>query len=84
MTGGGIGRLTEAAARVITAPTDHHVYVQLGWNSKSTILKTQGFVKLVRVADGPVVGVRMVGARVMSWSRAQLIYNWEAFPVDGS
>ena len=50
---------------------------------KSTILKTQGFVKLVRVADGPVVGVHMVGARVSELvGEAQLIYNWEAFPVD--
>ncbi len=33
-------------------------------NGKSQILATQGFVKLVRVTDGPVVGVHMVGARV--------------------
>nr|MBA2774964.1 dihydrolipoyl dehydrogenase [Nocardioidaceae bacterium] len=36
----------------------------LGGNGKSQILKTQGFVKLVRRKDGPVVGVHMVGARV--------------------
>ena len=36
----------------------------LGGNGKSQILKTQGFVKLVRRTDGPVVGVHMVGARV--------------------
>jgi dihydrolipoamide dehydrogenase len=55
----------------------------LGGNGKSQILKTAGFVKLVRVADGPVVGVHMVGARVGELiSEAQLIYNWEAFPAD--
>ncbi|HEY3007044.1 MAG TPA: dihydrolipoyl dehydrogenase [Micromonosporaceae bacterium] len=55
----------------------------LGGNGKSQILKTAGFVKLVRVADGPVVGVHMVGARVGELiGEAQLIYNWEAFPAD--
>ncbi len=55
----------------------------LGGNGKSQILKTQGFVKLVRQKDGPVVGVHMVGARVGELiGEAQLIYNWEAFPDD--
>ncbi len=55
----------------------------LGGNGRSQILKTQGFVKLVREKDGPVVGVHMVGARVGELiGEAQLIYNWEAFPSD--
>ncbi len=55
----------------------------LGGNGKSQILKTQGFVKLVREKDGPVVGVHMVGARVGELiGEAQLIYNWDAFPSD--
>jgi dihydrolipoamide dehydrogenase len=55
----------------------------LGGNGKSQILKTQGFVKLVRQKDGPVVGVHMVGARVGELiSEAQLIYNWEALPAE--
>jgi dihydrolipoamide dehydrogenase len=55
----------------------------LGGNGKSQILKTQGFVKLVRRKDGPVVGVHMVGARVGELvGEAQLIYGWEAFPED--
>jgi dihydrolipoamide dehydrogenase len=55
----------------------------LAGNGKSQILKTQGFVKLVRAKDGPVVGVHMVGARVGELiGEAQLIYNWEAFPED--
>jgi dihydrolipoyl dehydrogenase len=55
----------------------------LGGNGKSQILKTAGFVKLVRLKDGPVVGVHMVGARISELvGEAQLIYNWEAFPSD--
>jgi dihydrolipoyl dehydrogenase len=55
----------------------------LAGNGKSSILKTQGFVKLVRVKDGPVVGVHMVGARMSELvGEAQLIVNWEAFPDD--
>ena len=43
----------------------------------------QGFVKLVRQKDGPVVGVHMIGARMGEQiGEAQLIYNWEALPVD--
>ncbi|WP_254185731.1 hypothetical protein [Nocardioides panacis] len=55
----------------------------LGGNGKSQILKTQGFVKLVRRVDGPVVGVHMIGARVGELvGEAQLIYGWEAHPED--
>ena len=55
----------------------------LGGNGKSQILKTQGFVKLVRQKDGPVVGVHIVGSRVSELvSEAQLIYNWEAYPEE--
>ena len=57
--------------------------LNLGGNGKSQILKTAGFVKLVRVNDGPVVGVHMVGARMGEQvGEAQLIYNWEAFPEE--
>ena len=55
----------------------------LGGNGKSQILKTQGFVKLVRQKDGPVVGIHMVGSRVGELvAEAQLIYGWEAYPDD--
>ena len=55
----------------------------LGGNGKSQILKTAGAVKLVALADGPVVGVHMVGARVGELlAEAQLIYNWEAYADD--
>jgi dihydrolipoamide dehydrogenase len=55
----------------------------LGGNGKSQILKTQGFVKVIRQIDGPIVGVHMVGDRMGELiGEAQLIYNWEAFPED--
>ena len=55
----------------------------LAGNGKSQILKTAGAVKLVALADGPVVGVHMVGARVGELlAEAQLIYNWEAYADD--
>ncbi|GEA80626.1 dihydrolipoyl dehydrogenase [Cellulomonas uda] len=55
----------------------------LAGNGKSKILGTQGFVKLVRQKDGPVVGVHMIGARVGELiGEGQLIVNWEAYPED--
>ncbi|GIJ10001.1 dihydrolipoyl dehydrogenase [Micromonospora andamanensis] len=74
--------LTEARAREQYGADKVKTYnYNLGGNGKSQILKTAGFVKLVRVEDGPVVGVHMVGARVGELvGEAQLIYNWEAYP----
>ena len=59
------------------------VTYDLAGNGKSQILQTQGFVKLVRQKDGPVVGVHLVGDRVGELiGEAQLIYNWEAYAED--
>lgn len=55
----------------------------LGGNGKSQILGTAGFVKLVRIKNGPVIGVHMLGARMGEQiGEAQLIVSWEAFPED--
>ncbi|MDQ1576590.1 MAG: dihydrolipoamide dehydrogenase [Microbacteriaceae bacterium] len=55
----------------------------LAGNGKSEIIGTSGSVKVVRVNDGPVVGVHMIGARVGELiGEAQLIVNWEAYPED--
>ncbi len=55
----------------------------LAGNGKSQILKTRGFVKVVRRPSGPVVGIHMIGARVSELvAEAQLITNWDAFPSD--
>jgi dihydrolipoamide dehydrogenase len=75
--------LNEARAREVHGDRIETFTYDLGGNPKSNILRTQGFVKVVRVADGPVVGVHMVGSRVSELiGEAQLIYNWEAFPAD--
>ena len=55
----------------------------LAGNAKSEILGTAGTVKVIRVNDGPVVGVHMIGARVGELiGEAQMIVNWEAYPED--
>jgi dihydrolipoamide dehydrogenase len=55
----------------------------LAGNGKSHILETSGIIKVVRVEDGPVVGVHMIGARVGELiGEAQLAVNWEAYPED--
>ncbi|RLP78839.1 dihydrolipoyl dehydrogenase [Micromonospora sp. BL4] len=76
--------LTEAKAKEQYGADKVKTYnYNLGGNGKSQILKTTGFVKLVRVDDGPVVGVHMVGARMGELvGEAQLIYNWEAYPAE--
>ncbi len=75
--------LTESQARELHGDAVETLTYDLGGNGKSQILATQGFVKLVRVTDGPVVGVHMVGARVGELiGEAQLIYNWDAYPED--
>ncbi|HSV38924.1 MAG TPA: dihydrolipoyl dehydrogenase, partial [Nocardioidaceae bacterium] len=74
--------LGESAAREKYGEVETLVY-DLGGNGKSQILGTSGSVKLVRAANGPVVGVHIVGARAGELiGEAQLIYNWEGHPED--
>jgi len=76
--------LTEAEAveRLGADKVDALTY-DLAGNGKSQILKTAGFIKLVREKDGPVLGVHMVGSRVGELvGEAQLIYSWEALPSE--
>ncbi|MEL4318259.1 dihydrolipoyl dehydrogenase [Leifsonia sp. YIM 134122] len=55
----------------------------LGGNGKSHIIGTTGSVKVVRVNDGPIIGMHMIGARVGELiGEAQLAVNWEAYPED--
>ena len=75
--------LTEAQAREKYGDKVEVFTYDLAGNGKSQILKTQGFVKLVRAPEGPVVGIHMVGSRVSELvGEAQLIYNWEGYPDD--
>jgi dihydrolipoamide dehydrogenase len=55
----------------------------LAGNGKSHIIGTAGIIKVIRVNDGPVIGVHMIGARVGELiGEAQLAVNWEAYPED--
>ncbi|GGK85984.1 dihydrolipoyl dehydrogenase [Salinibacterium xinjiangense] len=55
----------------------------LAGNGKSHILGTAGIIKVIRVNEGPVIGVHMIGARVGELiGEAQLAVNWEAYPED--
>jgi dihydrolipoamide dehydrogenase len=55
----------------------------LAGNARSEILGTTGSIKVVRVKDGPVVGVHGIGARIGELlGEAQLVVNWEAYPED--
>ena len=75
--------LTEDQARAQYGDAVQTYEYNLGGNGKSQILGTAGFIKLVSVTDGPVVGVHMVGSRVGEQiGEAQLIVNWEAHPDD--
>lgn len=76
--------LTEVEAQEgLGADNVESLQYDLGGNGRSQILKTQGFVKLVREKNGPVLGVHMVGSRVGELiAESQLIYNWEALPSE--
>jgi dihydrolipoamide dehydrogenase len=74
--------LSEAAARDAYGEVETVTY-DLSGNGRSQILKTRGFVKLVRRPAGPVVGIHLIGARVGELiGEAQLITSWEAYPSD--
>jgi dihydrolipoamide dehydrogenase len=78
-----VGLSEDAAKETFGEDQIESLTYDLGGNGKSQILKTQGFVKLVRRRNGAVVGLHLVGARVGELiGEAQLIYNWEAFPED--
>jgi dihydrolipoamide dehydrogenase len=76
--------LTEAqAAERLGADKITTLTYDLAGNGRSQILKTQGAVKVVAEKDGPVLGIHLVGARVGELvAEAQLIYNWEAVPIE--
>ena len=75
--------LTEAQAREKHGGNVTVYEYNLGGNGKSQILGTAGFVKLVQLTDGPVIGVHMVGSRMGEQiGEASLIVNWEATPDD--
>ncbi|RZI95921.1 MAG: dihydrolipoyl dehydrogenase [Microbacterium sp.] len=75
--------LTEAQAREVHGDAVVAYEYNLAGNGKSEIIGTAGLVKVVRVADGPVVGVHLVGDRVGELiTEGQLAVGWEAHPED--
>jgi len=75
--------LTEKQAREKYGDAVTISEVNLAANGKSGILGTAGFIKLVGVKDGPIVGVHMIGARMGEQvGEAQLLVNWEAYAED--
>ncbi len=80
---GSVG-MTEAEAKAAHGDDAITTYeYNLGGNGKSQILGTAGFIKLVQLKDGPVIGIHMVGSRIGEQiGEAQLIVNWEAHPED--
>src|SRR5690606_42094105 len=76
--------VTEAPAAELYGPDQvETVEYNLAGNGKSKILGTQGFAKLVRRKDGPVVGMHLIGSRVGELiGEGQLIVGWEAVPED--
>jgi dihydrolipoamide dehydrogenase len=74
--------LSEEAARAAYGEVETLTY-DLAGNGRSRILKTAGFVKVIRRSSGPVVGIHMIGSRVSELiGEAQLINGWEAHPSD--
>lgn len=76
--------LTEAAA-VDAHGADAVVAYEynLAGNGKSEIIGTGGLVKVVRLKDGPVLGVHLLGDRVGELiTEGQLAVAWEAHPED--
>lgn len=55
----------------------------LAGNGKSQMLGAQGFVKLVREKDGPIVGFHAIGARMGEQvGEGMLMVAWESVPED--
>jgi dihydrolipoyl dehydrogenase len=81
--------ITSATAAQRGIETTEFTY-NLGGNGRSVIRQTQGAAKVIAAANGgpdgqpgPVLGVHLVGAGVGELiAEGQLIYNWEALPID--
>src|SRR5690606_30504620 len=58
-----VGLTEAAAAEQYGKDSIASVEYNLGGNGKSQILGTQGFIKVIRVKEGPVVGIHMIGSR---------------------
>lgn len=74
--------LTEPEARERFGDVQVYEY-SLGGNGRSQILGTAGFVKVIREAEGPIIGVHLIGDRMGEQiGEATLTVAWEALPED--
>ena len=75
--------LTEKQAREKYGDRVRTVEYNLAGNGKSNILGATGFIKLVSVEGGPIVGFHGIGARIGEQvGEGELMVNWEAYPED--
>lgn len=78
-----VGVTEEAAVSAHGADAVVSYEYNLAGNGKSEIIGTSGLVKVVRLKDGPVVGVHLLGDRVGELiTEGQLAVAWEAHPED--
>ncbi|WP_249521836.1 dihydrolipoyl dehydrogenase [Microbacterium sp. ER1] len=78
-----VGLTEEAAVAAHGADAVHSYEYNLAGNGKSEIIGTGGLVKVVRLKDGPVLGVHLLGDRVGELiTEGQLAVAWEAHPED--
>lgn len=78
-----VGLTEAAAAEQYGADRIRAFEYNLAGNGKSEIIGTGGVAKVVRVVDGPVVGVHLAGDRVGELiTEGQLAVGWEAHPED--
>lgn len=75
--------LTEAQAKAEYGDRVVAFEYNLAGNAKSEIIGTGGLAKVIRVADGPIIGVHLIGDRVGELiTEGQLAVGWEAHPED--
>lgn len=78
-----VGLTEEEAVAAHGADAVHSYEYNLAGNGKSEIIGTGGLVKVVRLKDGPVLGVHLLGDRVGELiTEGQLAVAWEAHPED--
>lgn len=80
---GSVGLTEVAAQERYGADQVQSFSYPLGANGRSLVLGTAGHAKLIRVVDGPIVGVHVVGRRAGElMGEAMLMVGWEAHPED--
>ena len=78
-----VGLTTQAARQVHGEENVVTTTSSLGANGRSRILGTTGFVHMVRLIDGPILGVHAIGSHMGEQiGEAQLLVGWEAHPED--